>query len=74
MILKTFLGGQGLNPHLPFFGGKIWNYQLNASISMVREIANGAWEVKRKFERINYPEEVAQSGDPILITRFDGVD
>lgn len=63
-----------MNPYLPFFGGKIWNYQLNASISMVREIAGGSWEIKPKFEKINYPKDKAHSGDTILITRFDGVD
>lgn len=36
LLLKAFLGGQGINPYLPFFGSKIWNYQLDANIQFVQ--------------------------------------
>ena len=41
---------------------------------MSREIAGASWEVKPKYEVVDYPKDRVRPGDVILITRFDGVD
>lgn len=74
LLIKAFAGGQGLNPVLPIIGSKIWEYQLNANIDMIKELSDYEWKKRDKFHFLKFPKELARSGDVVLITRFDGLD
>lgn len=74
MLVKVFVGGHGMNEHMPILGSKIWNYQLQANIDMIYELTGHKWERREQNKVIHYPKDQINSGDMIAIVRFDGID
>lgn len=44
LTLKALVGGMGLRGHWPIVGSKVWQYQTNANINVVKEWLNYSWE------------------------------
>lgn len=72
--LGMFVGGFGLNPNIPFFGGRVMDYQVKNSIEFIKEATGYQWEERPIDEVVELSEDDLQSGDFLAVTRFDGLD
>jgi hypothetical protein len=79
-LLKTiwlFLGGLGLNPHIPFIGSKPTKFQTEQNIKFIYEGTGYQWQERPKAAQktvVELDESLFNSGDFLAITRFDGLD
>jgi len=69
-----FMGGFGLDPEIPFFGGKPTSWQTQANIEFVRQSQGYEWQERPLDVVVDIDESLLQSGDFLAVTRFDGID
>jgi len=74
MTLKLYLGGLGLNPHIPIFGSKVPEYQLNANLEFIKGATGFEYERLPHDHYLHIDKHKVKSGTFIAIYRFDGID
>ena len=74
MTAKLFVGGLGLNPHIPIFGSKVPDYQLRANLEWIENVTGYKWQLRENPQTIKIQKENIKSGDYMAIIRFDGLD
>jgi len=76
-VFKTlflFIGGLGLNPHIPFFGSKPTPFQEAQNIKFFNEAMNYTWQARPHDVVVDLDESLINSGDFLSVIRFDGLD
>lgn len=74
MTLKLYIGGMGLNPHIPIFGSKVPEYQLSANLEWIKHTTGFTYERLPQDHFLHIDKHQIKSGTTILIYRFDGID
>lgn len=73
MSIKTILGGLGNNPHIPIFGSKNPEYQIEANREWVKGWTGHEYS-RRADKLVHVDKREIKSGTFIGIYRFDGLD
>lgn len=74
MTLKLYLGGIGINPHIPIIGSKVPEYQLAANLDWIKGVTGLEFQRLNVDHFLHVDKHKIKSGTFLAIYRFDGID